>query len=494
VKRQPIRLLLIFAALALVASGCGSKSSSSSGTGLDTALSYVPKDAAVVVAVDTKTGDAQYKQLDQLIGKFPGGGQVKQAFKSGFNRSSHLDYDTDFKPLLGHDLVVASTASGGVGASGTQSYLFAWKVKDEGVARRLIQAHSRKVATAEGADIYMGAGGRFTAIKDGTLVGAATQADLTAALKRAGTGDHMTVSDFNSALGNLKHDALVRVAGNIQPLIAGPMGAVARKIKWVAALRSYGATLSADPDGISWAFHLTTDGGLQPSDLPLADGAQSAPVVRRAGEIGIGLRDPAQIVTFAQAASQITNPAGYAKYAGQKAKLSKQLGVDVDRDVIGQLTGNAEISIALNGGFAVRADLRDPTAAQATLKKAAPQLAKLAGGKAGGLTKPANGQGLYALAEPSGKKIAFGVVGKSFVAASDAARAAQFAGESPSIVQGAKGSVVLASDARALVNAIAAQRGQGVAAQIVTGALGDLIGSVDTEPTGLTGELKLHIR
>jgi len=57
--------------------------------------------------------------------------------------------------------------------------------------------------------------------------------------------------------------------------------------------------------------------------------------------------------------------------------------------------------------------------------------------------------------------------GKSFVAATDAARAAQFAGESPSTVPGAKGSVVVATDARALANALAQQRGQGAAAQIV---------------------------
>jgi hypothetical protein len=491
--RQTVRLLLIFAALALVASGCGSKSSS--GSGLDTALSYVPKGAPLVVALDTNTHSSQYKQLNGLIAKFPGGGQVKQGFKSGFNRSSQLDYDRDFKPLLGHDLVIASTATGGIQAGGTKAYLVAWQVSDEGAAKKLVQLHSTKAGSVDGADIYRTAGGRFSTVKDGTLVSAASEADLTAALKRASGGDHMTESDFNNALGDLKHDALLRIVGNIQPLLSGPAGALARKIKWVAALRTYGATLSADPDGINSAFRLTTDsGGLQPSDLPLAGGPQSAPVVRRAGEIGIGLRSPGQLIKFAQTASQITNPAGYARYTRQKAKISKQLGVDVDRDVIGQLTGNAAFSIDLNGGFALRADLRDPAAAEATLKKAAPQLAKMARGNSNRLLKPGNGKGLYSLSQPNGKTIVFGVIGKSFVAASDAPRAAQFAGESASVVPGAKGSVVLASDARSLANAIAQKRGQGVVAQVITGSLGDLIGSVDTEPSGLSGQLKLHIK
>jgi hypothetical protein len=162
--------------------------------------------------------------------------------------------------------------------------------------------------------------------------------------------------------------------------------------------------------------------------------------------------------------------------------------------VIGQLTGNSAVSIALNGDFAVRADVRDPAAAQATLKKAAPRLAKLAKAKSLGLSTPKGGQGFYALAQASGKKVVFGIVGKSFVAATDAGRAAQFAGQSPSVVAGAKGALVVASDARSLADAIAKQRGQGTAAQVLTGSLGDLTGSVDSETGGLTGNFKLQIK
>jgi hypothetical protein len=110
------------------------------------------------------------------------------------------------------------------------------------------------------------------------------------------------------------------------------------------------------------------------------------------------------------------------------------------------------------------------------------------------LVAPKSGKGFYTIASATGKKYVFGVVGKSFVVATDAARAAQFAGQSPSNVSGAKGSFVVASDARALVNAAAAQRGQGVAAQLITGSLGDLIGWVDAETSGLSGSLKLFIR
>src|SRR4051794_30817971 len=65
------RLATLLALVALVATGCGSSKSSSSG--LDTALSYVPKDAAVVVAIDTNPDGDQWQQVDHLLGKFPFG-------------------------------------------------------------------------------------------------------------------------------------------------------------------------------------------------------------------------------------------------------------------------------------------------------------------------------------------------------------------------------------------------------------------------------------
>lgn len=472
--RQALRLLLLLVALALLAAGCGSKSSS--GSGLDSALKYIPKDAAVVVAVDTNPDGDQWQQVEDLIGKFPGGGQAKQQFKSAFGARSGLDWDKDVKPLLGNDLVIAYT--GGSSATGGTRYVLAWPVKDEDAAKRLLDK----------------GGANRAKLVDGTLVAARTQTDLDAALKRADGDAHMTEDDFNSALGDLKPDSLVRVTGNVQALI-GSQGdaAAARKVKWVSALRTFGATVSADPDGIATAFNVETDSGsLTDTDLPIAAGSQAVPVVRRAGEVGFGVRNPAQLYAFGQVAARITDPAGYAKFVRDKAQASKDLGVNVDRDIFAQLTGNTTFSVALDGEFAMRADLRDPAAMEATLKKAVPRLKKVA--KKETVTAPKNGKGFYTITSASGKKYVFGVVGKSFVVATDAARAAQFAGQSPSVVNGAKGAFVLASDAHALANAAAAKRGQGVAAQLITGSLGDLIGWVESETSGLKGSLKLFIR
>jgi hypothetical protein len=487
------RIPPLLVAFALIPTGCGTKSSSSSGLG--DALSYVPKGAPLVMAVDTDPNGAQFKQIDKLIGKFPFGGQVKEQFKSAFESSSRIDYDKDVKPLLGHDLVIAVTSAEGMHSGANHSYVAAWKVNDADAAKRLVQSDASKAGSAEGTDIYRHGDGTFTAIKDDTLVAAGSQADLEAALKRPAGGDHMSEDDFNVSLEGLNQDALVRVAGDFQAILAGsPKAATARKVKWLAALRTFGATASAEDDGIAWQFRVKTEGDLTDRDLPLAAGAESAPVVRRAGEVGIGIRNPAQVITFGEAVSRVTDPRGFARFQREKKSAGRKLGIDIDRDVIGQLTGNVAVSIALNGDFAARAELRDPAAAEATLKKAVPRLKRVAKGKSIGISTPRNGKGLYAVAEANGKKVVFGVVGKTFVAATDARRAAQFAGESPSTVSGLKGSFVLVSDARALANAIAEQRGQGTAARFVTGALGDLLGSVETDTGGLTANFKLQIK
>src|SRR3954470_23712697 len=127
-RRHAIGLVLALAVVALVsgAAGCGSKSS---GGSLDTALSYVPKNAPVVIAIDTNPDGDQWQQVNHLLGKFPFGGQVKQQVKNAFNSRANVDYDKDIKPLLDNDMVIAIT---GPSAPGAQTpYVFAWKLNDE---------------------------------------------------------------------------------------------------------------------------------------------------------------------------------------------------------------------------------------------------------------------------------------------------------------------------------------------------------------------------
>jgi hypothetical protein len=308
----------------------------------------------------------------------------------------------------------------------------------------------------------------------------------------------MSTSEFDDRLGDLDKDALVRVGGDMPAVLAAsPNGGVARKVKWVDALRGFGVTVKSESDGLAIDFAAKTDGNLSDQDLPIASGDGSAPILRRGGEVGLGIRDAAQIVEFAQQASKASNPSSSARFEKQKAKVNKQLGIDIDKDLIGQFTGNTSMSISLNGKYAIRSEVKDPTAFKATLAKVADDLPKLledSGQKNVGLAKPKGRNHYYALATPNKKSVIFGVVDKVFVVASDASRAGQAATQSPSPVAGAKGAITIGADAEALVNsALRRMGGQVAQAAAFTGPLGDLTGSVRADSGSLTANLKLKI-
>src|SRR4051794_19792407 len=169
-------VLSLIAATALLTAGCGSKSS---GRNLDTALSYVPKNAAVVVAIDTNPDGDQWQQVDHLLGKFPFGGRVKQQLKSAFTSRTKIHYDKVIKPLLGSDVVLAIL---GPRRPYTQiPYVLAWKLKDEAAAHRQLEANSGQAGTIDGLDVYGRPPTNFAVIKDGTLVIADTMPALEAA-------------------------------------------------------------------------------------------------------------------------------------------------------------------------------------------------------------------------------------------------------------------------------------------------------------------------
>jgi hypothetical protein len=261
----------------------------------------------------------------------------------------------------------------------------------------------------------------------------------------------------------------------------------------VGALKDVGFLLAAKPDGIEADFKTTSSGDLADEDLPLASGAEAAPVVRRPTDVGFGLRNIAQTFRFAEAAARATDPAGFADYAKRKAAAGKQLGIDIDKDLVSQFEGDASLSVGLDGSFALRSDLRDEAAFQKTLRQVAPRLEKVAKGEHVGIAVPSKPDGFYALATADGKKYVFGVVNGKFVFATDAARAAQFAGQSATPVPDAKGSVTMAADTRSVANEVAKRQGQS-AAGLFTGALGDFVGSVESETGGLSGSFKLNIK
>ena len=177
-------------------------------------------------------------------------------------------------------------------------------------------------------------------------------------LERSDAGEGMDAGRFDEGLEGLPDEALARVFLDVQALLdQDPETEGARKIEWVGALRTMGLTASVEDDSADVEFNLTAEGDLTDEDLPLAAGDEAPEVVREDGEISFGVRDPRQIVTFFETALQALEPQDFGDYETGKRAISQQLGVDVDEDIFGQLTGDMSLTLALNGSFGARVEV-----------------------------------------------------------------------------------------------------------------------------------------
>jgi hypothetical protein len=492
--------VLVACLLPLGIAACGEQSSAG---GLDGALAYVPKDSPFVASVETDLDGDQYQALDSILQKFPVGGSLEELLSEELlSNAEGLDFEEDVKPLLGNPFVVAGTSvETFIGGSGDGDFVAAIQVKDKDKLDELLQKTKvDKKGEAAGATIYEDQGTLF-AVEEDMVVFAESRQPLEAALERADGDDHLDEQTFEDGLADLPEQSILRVYANLQALIdTDPDARDARRIEWVDALRSFGMTASVAQDAVSIELNLRTDPeGLTEDDLPIAAGDEAPPVLRREGEVGFGLRDPTQIVSFAEAAGQAVDPEGFGDYARAKKTLEARLDIDIDDDLVGQLGGNVAATLSADGKFGLRAELEDPARFERTLAKAAPELPSLVQGAGAGRATIERQGDLYVLSQPDGETITFGVVNDVFVLGheQDSAAVRRLADEQPVEVPDAKGSVVVSADAERVANELLRFYGVGggglLGPQLFTGPLGQLVGSVSASTEGLKGELKLEI-
>jgi hypothetical protein len=490
--RRCLSVSLLLALLA--AAGCGG--GGDSGSPLGEALSVLPKDASVAVAFDTDPDGDQYKTVGKLLDKFPFSDQIKAELLRRFEDSAGVSFDSDVKPVLGNPLVV--------GTSGSSGMVGAIKAKDKDKLDDLIkQMKLKKTGEASGASIYSD-NDSVLAVKDDLLVFASGETQVRRALERM-DGDHLDEQTFEDGLDGLPDSGLARVYVDAEALLkSDPSTAGARRVRWIAALREVGATVSAKESSLDIDFRARTDGDLSDEDLPTAPGDEAPPVIKRPGQVGLGIRDLAHIVQFAENAGQAIDPAGFGDYEQAKKTIDRQLGVSLDNDLIGQLTGNVAATVALDGGFGVRSELKDPKKFEQTLAKVADVLPSFAEGAGFGkvrLTKPGPGQPFYTLRQQGGGAVTFGVAGDVLVVASNGKRAAALAKAQPADVPDANGSVTLSADAAQLALQLLRQYGDqlglgdvgSLGAGLLTRPLTDLNGWVSSSTDELRGKLTLGV-
>jgi Protein of unknown function (DUF3352) len=477
-------------------------------TPVDAGLAYLPADAPLAVAIDTDLDGEQYKAIDSILAKFPlEVTSVKELLREQLaGAGSGVDFEEDVEPILGNPFVVGAINGSFMDGSTTSDFVAAIEARNMGALENLIEkTGARETGDVAGATTYEDDGSVF-AVEDNMVVFAGSDELLDQALERADGDDHLDADTVDEALDGLPENAAARLYADIEALLASDPGTEnARKVKWVGALRTLGMTASAREDEVEVELNLRTDPeGLGDEDLPIASGDDAPPVVSRDGEIGLGIRDPAHILRFAEAAGQALDPSGFGDYAQAKQTLDARLDINIDEDLIGQLTGDLSASVALDGGFGLRAEVEDSAALERTLAKIADMLPSFAQGAGFGsvtIEKPRDGEDLYALVQPGGGGVVFGVTDGVLVVASDSERAHEVAEQEPEPADGAEGAIAMSSDAEQLANAVIdqfrEQLGVGgleaFGAQLFTGPLADMVGSLSASTEGLHGRVTLRI-
>jgi hypothetical protein len=502
--RKLTLLTLVLGTIAIA--GCGSSGSGDdSSSPLDNALRYLPADAPFAVAIDTDGEGEQLGNAGDLADKFPFGDELRKQLEDMVEeRTGKVE---DLQQALGNEFVVGSTdAKSFVDTPSGEDTAFvgAIQAKSGDALDKLIAGDkAEEDGEAEGAKLYKDDSGDSFAIDGDVLVVAGSKQELEAALATRNGDDSLTEEDFDAATEGVSKDALLRVFVNVGELLrASPDAKPALKSKWVAALRTAGVALTFESDRVAIDVDVDTDPeGLTDADLPLAAGSDSPQVLDRDGQINLALRDPAQVLEFAQATAKAVDPNGFSSFEAGKAQIERRLKVDLDADLVDQLDGDLQVSVGLDGKFGARAQLKDPAGFEQTLTKLEEVLPSIAEGAAGekvGFATPKPGEDFYAVATAGGDQIVFGVVKDVFVLSNDPAIAGTLATEGTQAVAGAKGALVLSTDAEQLAQtALQQAEGQGFdLGDRIKGAVGarpldELLGSFEMTTDGLSGSFSV---
>ncbi|MDQ6745462.1 MAG: DUF3352 domain-containing protein [Actinomycetota bacterium] len=482
-----IRLLLLILLAALTVAGCGSSSAGSSvDPSLLSELSYLPAGSPLVLTVATDPNSSAIKQAQALEGQFPIAAFGKAALNNKLQQVG-INYAADVRPLFGNPVVLAAGGATLSGAAGNE-FLLVWMTKDQNKLNALLKKllPSARSGSLDGASLYT-SGSYALAVSGSTVVFAANRSLLQAALQRHAQGGGISAAQYTRETAGLPHGSLVQVFGDLSGVLSTPSAAKARRVPWVAALRGYGAAIDAGSSGLSIRFHLDTSGAhLSASQLPIAGGSAAASLAS-SSPISTAVHDPAQIVQFAEAAEQETNPSGYQRFLTRQASLRAKTGVDITA-LAKLLTGDLIIGSDTHK-TAARIGVSDPPAA-------ANDLAKLATTPHGLFTHAEKitklPGGFYAIKERR-RTINVGVIGSQLVAGNvTPAQLRAYAAAPATPASGARGSVAFRVSLAQLLQV--RLRSIPAPVQSIISRLGDITGWSSASPSGLDGEASLALR
>jgi hypothetical protein len=487
----------LFAAAAIALAGCGGGDDEASSP-LDEALGHLPEDAGFAFVASTNLDD--YDSFRELLEKFPFAGRAEEMLKQSLEQGD-VDFDEQIRPLLGNEVVIGTDDNASfVDSEADTPFVLAVETQDADKLEDLAESGGERTGESEGYDLYTGEDDdTFLAIDGEVLVLSNAEPTLENALKQRGEDDRLTEDDVEAAFENLPEDAPLKAYVNVKALLAAaPNTEEALKVEWVDHIETFGLSAEAGDDSIAFDWSLRTDAeGLSDDDLPLASGSEAPQLLEReegTAEVVLGLRDPSQVLDFGLATAKVLDPAGFAEFESGKQAIGRRLGIDVDEDVLAQLTGDVTAAISIDGEFGLRAQLEDAGAFEQTLAKAMDRLPEFSGDVT--VTKPEQGDRFYGIATADGDSFAVGVAEEALVVANNATLASEVATRALVDAEGQEGAFVTAADAEQLANAALARFSgglQGLGGTLFTGPLGEFLQSVSASTDGLTGRLELEV-
>ena len=493
--RRVRRLLTVAPAVltVLAVAACGSSVTRGAGSSpVASALSYFPSASPLVATIATDPHGASARQLRSAQSRVPAIGLAKTALFNELAKTG-VDYNRDVRPLFGNPMAIGVASTTLTGQH--PPFLLAWQTRDRVALKRLVAKLPGLTpdGTADGATISTVHGLGALAVDGSRVLLSDRPAEIRAALDRHAAGSGFSAAQYAHDTGGVATGGAVTIVGNLTDTLAQPRAAQARKVPWVAALRGYGATVSATGTRVSVRFHLDTTGrALTAAQLPIAAGP-AAPGLAGVLPVAAGLRDPAQLWQFVIAAERAISPGSYAALVREERRARAYDGFDVER-FVAMLSGDLQLTSDGHTTIAC-VPLSDPAVARAMftrLMRRPPPTGPHGSGAPAHITSL--GGGLYRVRESGSGSVVVGVLGNQFVVGrASPAEVRAYARTRSTAAAGPTGALAFRVDVANLVKLSETHRTSSTE-RAVLAMLGDVTGSVDGSTSGLTGIAELAIR
>lgn len=340
------------------------------------ALGYLPPGGVLLAQLPTDFDSHEFRTLDARIARRLLGVGIGR-FVKGFAEDADLHYDRQVRPQLGNDIAVAvrwPVFSGG------QGFVAALQVKDGAALVRVLDRNRnlRFDGGAGGARLYSGreGGEALLALEEDVLIVADSERRLRRALARHDSGTGMNEAAFKARLGDLPAEAMVRLAGDVQPLFAQREFRHLRRIPWVRALRTVSATVGLSGETIRAEGALEADASqLGPADLPIQPGEQPPALVGSLRQFSGASVNQSQTTVFLLRAARAAFPRS--RFVRDVRRLERTHKINFEREVLRQFNGPSATLLAANGHFAARSTVREPRRLARTIRRLAPDLGRV---------------------------------------------------------------------------------------------------------------------